>query len=137
MPQANSIFDVQRFIQALPSMAELKPEDYAEKDGWADVVANTNTKNEMKATQLRKIFHYVKDLKREFEKNKNFNRAKVALLMPSLAYAKGRGHLPEEFYNLFILCFGQDKCKTAADFNSAANFLEAILAYHKFYHSKS
>lgn len=127
-----SIADVQKQINTLPSMSAIKPDDYAERDGWADVVAQNS---DIKATQLRKVFHYVKDLKREFQKSDaSFNRAKVALLMPSLAYAYGRKHLPKEFYELLTLCFGQDKCKTASDFNSAADFLEAILAYHKFHH---
>ncbi len=111
-------------------MSALNPEDYAEKDGWAHVVAQTSG---IKATQLRKIFHYIKDLNREFQKNEtSFNRAKVALLMPTLAYAQGRNHLPKDFYELLTLCFGQDKCRTAQDFESAANFLEAIMAYHKY-----
>lgn len=135
MPPVNSINDVLNIIRGLPSMSAIRPDDYADRDGWADVVARTS---EMKSTQLRKIFHYVKDLKREFQKNDNsFNRAKVALLMPSLAYAKGRGLLPEDFYKLLTLCFSQDKCKTVADFNSTADFLEAILAYHKYYHPKA
>jgi len=122
--------DVQKFIRALPSMSAVKPEDYAEKDGWAHVVARTS---DIKPTQLRKVFHYIKDLKREFQRNdESFDRSKVALLMPSLAYAQGRGHLPREFFELLILCFGQEKCKTALDFESAANFLEAIMAYHKY-----
>lgn len=130
-PAAN-IQDVQKYIRALPSMSALKPEDYAEKDGWADVVAKTSN---MKATQLRKIFHYVKDLKREFQRNEaSFNRAKVALLMPSLAYAQGRDLIPRDFFELLTLCFGQDKCRTAEDFENAANFLEAIMAYHKYEH---
>jgi CRISPR type III-A-associated protein Csm2 len=129
----SNIQDVQRNIRALPSMAALQPEDYAEKGGWADIVVNTG--ETLKATQLRKVFHYIKDLKREFQKSDDsFNRSKVALLMPSLAYAQGRGHLPRDFYDLLTVCFGQEKCKTAADFESAANFLEAILAYHKYYH---
>ncbi len=130
MPKATSIYDVQSNIRALPSMSMLLPDDYAEKDGWADIVAD---KTKINSTQLRKVFQAIKDLKREFKKN-DFNRAKVALLMPSLAYANGRGHLPEELYNLLCLCFGQDKCKTLADFNSAADFLEAILAYYKYHH---
>lgn len=129
---ASNILDVQRNIKALSSMSALLPEDYAEKNGWADVIAASS---DIKATQLRKIFHYIKDLNREFQKSgANFNRAKVALLMPSLAYAQGRGHLPKDFFELLILCFGQDKCKTAQDFESAANFLEAIMAYHKYAH---
>lgn len=129
---ANTIQDVQKSIRALPSMSALDPKDYAEKDGWADIVAKTSI---IKANQLRKIFHYIKELRREFQKNNsNFNRAKVALLMPSLAYAQGRDLIPKDFFELLILCFGQDKCKTAQDFESASNFLEAILAYHKYEH---
>lgn len=133
LSEVNTIQDVHRFISKLPSMSHLRPEDYAEPNGLADIVAKT----EVKATQLRKIFHYIKDLKREFQKsNASFNRAKVALIMPSLAYAKGRGHIPEEFYNLLVLCFGESKCRSAEDFESAANFLEAIMAYHKFHNPK-
>jgi CRISPR type III-A-associated protein Csm2 len=132
---ASSMQDVQNYIKALTSLSALKPEDYAEKGGWADVVVQNS--QGLKATQLRKIFHYIKDLKREFQKNEgNFNRGKVALIMPSLAYAQGRGHIPKDFYELLALCFGQAKCKTAEDFESAVNFLEAIMAYHKFYNPK-
>ena len=135
MPAASSMQDVQKYIKALPSISALRPEDYAEKDGWADVVVRNS--QGLKATQLRKIFHYIKDLKREFQKSEgNFNRGKVALIMPSLAYAQGRNHIPKDFYELLALCFGQAKCKTAEDFESAVNFLEAIMAYHKFYNPK-
>lgn len=134
MSPINTIQDVDRFIRTLPSMSHLKPEDYAEPDGLADVVART----EVKATQLRKIFHYVKELKREFERtDTKFNRAKVALIMPSLAYAQGRKLIPAEFYELLKLCFGPEKCKSADDFRSAADFLEAIMAYHKYRHPKA
>ncbi|MEM4204196.1 MAG: type III-A CRISPR-associated protein Csm2 [Candidatus Methanomethylicaceae archaeon] len=130
-PKQRPIDNVIQFIQNLPSMSHLKPEDYAEVNGLAEQVG----KQEIKATQLRKIFHYIKDLKRQFQRSGgSFDRAKVALIMPSLAYAKGRKLIPEEFYELLALCFGPQKCKSFADFESAANFLEAIMAYHKYYH---
>jgi CRISPR-associated protein Csm2 len=131
---ARTTQEVQRLIRALPSMSALKPDEYAEKDGWADIVA---ADRDIKATQLRKIFHYVKDLKREFQRSEpNINRGKVSLLMPMLAYAHGRKHIPKDFFELLTLCFGQDKCKTADDFESAVNFLEAIMAYHKYHNPK-
>jgi CRISPR-associated protein Csm2 len=134
MTPAQSIQDVYQIIKNLPSMASLKPEDYAELDGYADIVAKEGN---VKPTQMRKIFHYIKALKREFDRSdQNFNRAKVALVMPALAYAKGRGHIPENFYNLLVLCFGAQKCKSIADFEAAVNFLEAIMAYHKYHHPK-
>jgi len=129
-----TIADVRKSISSLPSMAALKPEDYAEKGGYADIVVSSGTK--LNATQLRKIFHHIKDLNRKFQRpGGTFERSKVALLMPALAYAKGRNHLPEDFYELLILCFGQAKCNTAEDFDNASNFLEAIMAYHKYYNS--
>ncbi len=134
MPKAHTLQDVYNNIKSLSSMTSLKPEEYAEPGGYADIVAQMAN---IKATQMRKIFHYVKELRREFGKTEgNFNRAKVALIMPILAYAQGRGHLPKQFYDLLVLCFGSEKCKSAEDFESAANFLEAIMAYHKYYHPK-
>jgi CRISPR-associated protein Csm2 len=136
MQQANNIQDVRKYLNNLTSMSEINPLDYAEPEGWADVVVRSVGRN-LKATQLRKIFHYIKDLNREFQKpDAKFNRSKVALIMPSLAYAQGRGHIPNDFYDLLTICFGQGKCKTAEDFESAVNFLEAIMAYHKFHNPK-
>jgi len=133
--QVKNIQDVISAIKALPSMSAIRPEDYAEKDGWAEMVV-TSTRGVLKATQLRKIFHYIKDLKRNFQEDGTFSRAKVALISPQLAYASGRGHIPREFYDLLTLCFGQTKCKSIEDFESGVNFLEAIMAYHKYYHPK-
>lgn len=133
--QLKTVEEVTNAIKSLPSMSALNPEEYAEKDGWAEVVVK-GTKGSLKATQLRKIFHYIKDLRRDFQRGGLFNRAKVALISPQLAYASGRGHIPREFFELMTLCFGQSKCKSVEDFESAVNFLEAIMAYHKYHHPK-
>jgi CRISPR-associated protein Csm2 len=55
------------------------------------------------------------------------------MMMPMLAYAKGRKLIPQSFYDLMKICFGAEKCKTVEDFNQAVSFLEAILAYQKYY----
>lgn len=131
----STIAEVVKKIKDLPSMKHLNPEEYAVEKGWADVVAK---EADIKATQLRRIFHYVKNLKLKYQRNQSkFNRASIAMLMPMFAYAKGRGHIKkQEFYELLTLCFGPHKCQTAEDFESAANFLEAIMAYHKYHHPK-
>ncbi|MGB9800267.1 MAG: type III-A CRISPR-associated protein Csm2 [Thermanaerothrix sp.] len=129
-----TIKEVVQKIRALRSMKDLNPEEYAVEGGWADIVAK---EADIKATQLRRIFHYVKDLKLKYQRDPDkFNRASISMLMPMFAYAKGRGHIKQDFYELLTLCFGPEKCQTAEDFESAANFLEAIMAYHKYYHSK-
>jgi CRISPR-associated protein Csm2 len=122
-------------IKKLKSMADLSPEKYAEEGGLAESFVRELKKDrrkEMKATQLRKVFHQVKDLKREFKRPEDFSRGKIALIMPTIAYAVGRELIPPNFYELMKLCFGQDRCKTKADFDNAADFLEAIMAYHKY-----
>lgn len=126
-----SIKSVLDDIKKLSSMSQLSPDQYAPEGKLAEEVAK-NVK--IKATQLRKIFHYVKNLRRSFQKT-GFRRSEIALMMPMLAYSAGRDLIPEDFYELMVLCFDK-KCKTGEDFESAASFLEAIMAYHKFHHPK-
>jgi CRISPR type III-A-associated protein Csm2 len=118
------------------TMASLSAIKYAEENGLADEFAR-NIKKELNPTQLRRFFHQVKDLQLRFEKENNFDRAKIALIMPTLAYAVGRSLIPAEFYDLMKFCFGSEKCKTKADFENSVQFLEAILAYHKYYEKTS
>lgn len=125
--------EIRAEIQKLPSMAALLPERYAEVDGLADNFVQIMPKGKLNPTQLRKVFHQIKDLQREFKHGDTFNRGRIALIMPTLAYAKGRDLIPNEFYQLMTLSFGKDKCRTREDFESAASFLEAIMAYHKYY----
>lgn len=115
-------------------MKDLKAEDFAMPGGLADCFAE-KMKKDLKATQLRRFFHEIKDLKLGF-KATGFNRSRIAMLMPMLAYAKGRGVIPQEFYDLMTQCFGMEKCQDAEDFDRAVDLLEAILAYHKMYAQK-
>ena len=125
--------EIKQKVQNLPSMAALNVEDYAEEGGLADSLVNV-VGSKLKPTQLRKVFHFVKDLQREYNSTNEaeFDRAKVAMIMPTLAYAVGRNLVPTDFYEVMKLCFGAQKCRTRQDFDSAANFLEAVMAYHKF-----
>ena len=122
-------------IEQLPSMSALPPEQFAEDEGLAESFIYHN--HDLKPNQLRRVFHHVKDLQRELAQGGTFDRSQVAMIMPLLAYGVGRGLIPENFYKLMKLCFGSAKCRTQADFDTAANFLEAIMAYHKYYDKKS
>ena len=117
-------------IQNLPSMSKLAPEKYAETGGYADEFVKGSS--DLKSNQLRKIFHYIKGLKREFD-TMGFDRRKVSLVIPRLAYASGRNLIPYDFYKLMNLCFEKKRCNTKEDFDTAVNFLEAIVAYHKYH----
>ncbi len=130
--QKDSVVDeIRAEINKLPGMKALKPEKFAEPGGLAERFAS-DMKDKLKATQLRRFFHEVKDLKLAFETS-GFDRSKIAMLMPMLAYAKGRKVIPDSFYELMTLCFGSQKCRDKYDFDRAVDFLEAILAYHKMF----
>lgn len=116
------------------TMKDLPAEVFAEVGGLADRFVQEINVSRLKPTQLRRIFHLIKDMQREFQHDKaSFSRGKIAIIMPQLAYAYGRDLIPREFYEMLTYCFGRDKCVTQEDFDNAADFLEAVMAYHKYY----
>lgn len=122
-------------IQDLPSMSDLPVENYAEENGWADAFIQEllqSRDKELKATQLRRFFHQIKKIQHQVETSGEFTYRQIAPVMPVLAYARGRKLIPEDFYKLMKLCFGSEKCNDKDDFLAAANFLEAVMAYHKY-----
>ncbi len=137
--------EVIQHIQHLSTMRELEPKEFADEHGWADKLATAFGKDELKATQLRKIFHALKDAERGVKRELRGGRKKaqdafdaqvVSLMMPNLAYAYGRGLIPKDFYDILRLCL-RDKVKTNEDFLRSVQFIEAVLAYHKFHNPSS
>ncbi len=63
------------------------------------------------------------------------NKIEVRLLVPELAYARGRDLIPQKFYDLMRRCLSDPKLQTVGDFRRLAELLTALLAYHK-YHEK-
>lgn len=132
-----TIAQIKKELGDLATMSQLAPERFAEEGGLAEGLVAGLGEGDLKATQLRKVFHQVKDLQREFRQpGAAFDRAKVALIMPTLAYAVGRKLIPSDFYDVMKLCFGSAKCRTRDDFDRAASFLEAVMAYHKYHEIK-
>jgi len=85
----------------------------------------------LKTTQIRKILDAVNKIKATAD-SKNFNPDNIVLLKPQLAYAAGRQpHQVKPLIDVILPCI--DKIKEYEDFKKFAKFLEAILAYHKFY----
>lgn len=123
-------------------MELLKPEQFAEPNQVADKLAEDYVKEkEMKPTQLRKVFHALKEQERllkgkaDKEMLDSASKAKIRLFIPELAYARGRKLIPQEFYELMRLCLGSEKLQKVGDLRILMHFLTAILAYHK-YHEK-
>lgn len=121
----------------------LRIEDFAEEGKVADQLAREFRKS-LKPTQLRRIFHAIKEVERNLKEVKkdhdkkeltSQNRSRIFRLLPELAYARGRLLIPQTFYRLMRISLGTEKLKTVKDLRVFIEFLTAILAYHK-YHEK-
>lgn len=81
-------------------------------------------------TQLRKIFDAFRKCERDFKRD-GFDKAKIAFLKPKLAYAVSReGRLGPV---TSILLSYIEQVEKEEDFEFVLRFLEAVVAYYKFY----
>lgn len=120
----------------------IRIEDFAEEKKVADQLAQEFGKT-LNPTQLRRIFHAIKEIerglkgvKKEDEDKKRLEskeRSSILSLLPELAYAKGRNLIPQKFYKLIRISLGTEKLKTVGDLRRFVQFLTAILAYHKYH----
>lgn len=121
------------------TLTDLMPiEEFAEPEQLADQLAR-EFRTSLKPTQLRKVFHTIKAIERRFkgrgdsEPLNSQDKMSIRLLIPELAYARGRELLPTKFYELMRHCLSENKLKTVGDFRRLAQFLTALLAYHKYH----
>jgi len=136
MPDFNSMDDVKKHLNALPSLSQLKPEDYALKGGIADFIASTVGKDkEMKFTQIRKFFGNIKKIETVKLKDKRdedkIDSTDFYQLMPELAYGYGRGLITREFYDVMKICLTGGKIQRVKDFTRFIELLSAVIAYNK------
>lgn len=118
-------------------------EEFAEPEKLADQLADEfrTSRPTLQPTQLRKVFHAIKAIERRFkghDDSKQLDRkdkVDIRLLVPELAYARGRDLIPQKFYDLMRRCLSDQKLLTVGDFRRLAELLTALLAYHK-YHEK-
>jgi CRISPR-associated protein Csm2 len=121
------------------SFGDIEVTEYAPAGKWADVIAKDYLGKEMKTTQLRKVFTTIKqmDLKVKGKQDTDaFNDPALYMLIPNLAYAKARGFIKSEFYELIKAIVGDaqsSKIKKVKDFKRFSEFMTAIVAYHKQY----
>ncbi|MFQ6061619.1 MAG: type III-A CRISPR-associated protein Csm2 [Methanosarcinales archaeon] len=121
-------------INDLPdSLKDLQSKDYADKDGYADILGEIFTKN-VKTNQLRRFFDAMKQIESKlFAQRRDWKdiENEFYLLKPKLAFAKGRKLIPDIFYDLIMACMGKTNSKE--DFKVLVQFFEAIVAYHRYY----
>ncbi len=137
MPDQNrpSVRDVIQRIASLKRLRELKVEEFAVEGGLADQVVQAMGTTSLKPTQLRKVFHTLKTIQQRVKQkpaSDSFDSTELLRLMPVLAYAVGRELIPRDFYHLLREVFKSEKLQTNEDFLRAFDFVEAILAYHKY-----
>lgn len=125
------------------TFSQLKPEEYAPLDGYAYQVAvkqeGDKGKPRIKITQLRKFFSQIKRLEAQLVKLKKDDDeldeafyAELYLIVPELAYAKGRDLIDQDFFELMRVSLDKAKFKRVRDFRTFAKFVTAVLAYSKY-----
>jgi len=98
---------------------------------------------DLNITQLRKYFDDLKKLETKLKEESNYKDLSrdLYLIIPKVKYAKSRKLCPEYFVK-----FIEESIKTISEaddtnrqvyFNNFMRILEAIVAYHKYYHPKS
>lgn len=95
----------------------------------------------MDTSQIRNVFSEVKRLQLEWKKDKNYEvvERSLILLKPKLAYAAGKKGFISPFKELLEKAI--DGVINSSDNEKALknffDFVEAIVAYHKYYHERS
>jgi len=128
-------------IESLGSLYELDVKDFAKEGGYADTLAR-EWKNSLKAAQLRRFFDAVKKIERRLDEGKEWGDVEedFYLLQPQVVYAKARDVIPKGFLDLMKICMskvdvGADEQKKR-NYRRFVQFLEAIVAYHKYYNPR-
>lgn len=131
-------------IKQFEMLKDMEPKVFADEEGYADVISRRlaqerSIRPKLKTSQLRKFFGAIRDIEREKEWNKM--ETQFYLLKPKLANSRGRELIPEEFYQVMKVCMskvdqGSEEDKVE-NFNCMVDFLEAIVAYYKYYNPKS
>ena len=128
--QGPSIVDeVAQELEKLNNMGELQAEDLVE---YADKVGKFLESKGLKTSQIRKFLDAVNQIKaRSFRERFDFEREAI-LLRPKLAWAAG-GQKKQVEPLMRVLDPCMKRVKDEKDFANFARFVEAIVAYHRFY----
>ncbi len=124
-------------IEQLTMLKDLDIKSIADEGKYAEKLAE-RSRSRLKTTQLRRFFGAIKDIAKNLEVNEwNKVEADFYLLKPKLAYAKGRKLIPDEFYCVVKSLMNKidkgDENNKKENFIRFVQFLEAVVAYHKFH----
>lgn len=129
-PRTNSERPYERIRRKIGGLSQLA--SYNAKELVEDAKALADSVHDLKTAQMRKIYGTVKSLEMEFQ-TEQFDRDKVILLRPKLAYAANKKREVRPLQEVLDACI--DKVRTGnegkQDFARFVAFFEAILAYHR------
>ncbi len=101
-------------------------------------VARILSNNKLKPTQLRRFYHYVKNLQNKIPRSDepadllpDTVKARLKFLPPKLAGASSKKREVEALYKVISACLDRDKIRSKGDFEYFVEFFEAILDYHQ------
>ncbi|MDI3507265.1 MAG: CRISPR-associated protein Csm2 [Methanomicrobiaceae archaeon] len=131
--------DTIKQIGQLKNLAELDIEEITKENGIAESFV-LGLRDQLKPTQLRKFFDtIVRNQEQIREKGWDAARAEFYMIRPSLAYAKGRKLIPNEFFDLVDTCMKKIPAETEdqriKNYDRFVDLMKAIVAYAK-YHGK-
>ena len=127
-------------IEALEMLKDLGEKKFADEKGYADTIASRL--RGMKTTQLRKFFDSIRTIKVKLKEGGwDDVKPEFYLLKPKIAHARGRNLIPEEFYEFLKVCMrkvdiGDDNENKKKNFEKMVEFLEAVVAYHRYYNPR-
>ena len=128
--------EIAREIKGLEKMSDLSAEKLVSfADNLGEFLAN---RARLKTSQIRKFLDAVNSIKsrgRAKRGEASFFQRETLLLKPKLAYAAGR-QKNEVKPLMEVLDPCMDKVKDEEDFLNFSRFVEAIVAYHRFYGGK-
>lgn len=137
----NELNEILKPIKESADLGLITIESIAKPDGIAEKVAKQlkNDRSKLNTTQLRKYFDTIIKIKEKIsESGWEAAQSDYYMLYPTLAYAKGRGTIPENFYSFCTLCLDKIPSKkgdeaSAENFNKFVSIMESLVAYSKYY----
>ncbi len=121
-------------LKALNKLSELQKEKLVK---FSDNIAYELKKDGLKTHQIRKFWSAINKIKsktntQEDEKLKDkIIKEEAIMLKPKLAYATGRKREVKKLMKVLEPCI--DRIKNSQDFNVFIDFVESIVAYHKYH----
>lgn len=116
-----------------------RPQDFIIPGGQAEKIANELEDEDIKPTQLRKVFSEIKLAEKESERGGDISEH-MSKIMMQLAYACGRKLISTRVYELFKACIMNKNTirftdmrqkQQRNDFKGFVSFVEALVAYIK------